>query len=235
MQHTVSSAGRKKWYCLHVSVGEMMRTQTCVSRNCWHNNLGIGRVRRDARHADGLIQLVWGKEKSKVDEFILRFWTTTRLFLERIRLFLPRLGGLLDATTSTADLLQDDRRAAALQQILTVAAFSLDTPPHPAPQNNPHVKWKTIWKLKATMRGRMTVLQFLVILTVKSQIHHHRLLTLPLSTYSGYEGRRQDPNGSVTAYAFGSTRHCLLDRKLRHPRTPESGSSAAPSRGAHRF
>lgn len=65
MQHTVSSAGRKKWYCLHVSVGEMMRTQTCVSRNCWHNNLGIGRVRRDARHADGLIQLVWGKEKKQ--------------------------------------------------------------------------------------------------------------------------------------------------------------------------
>lgn len=58
-----------------------------------------------------------------------------------------------------------------------------------------HVKWKTIWKLKATMRGRMTVLQFLVILTVKSQIHYHSLLTLPLSTYSGYEGRRQDPNG----------------------------------------
>lgn len=45
------------------------------------------------------------------------------------------------------------------------------------------------------MRGRMTVLQFLVVLTVKSQIHHHSLLTLPLSTHSGYEGRRQDPNG----------------------------------------
>lgn len=174
-----------------------------------------------------------GKEKSKVDEFRLHFWMTARLFLERIGLF---LGGLLDATTSTTDLLRDDRRAAALQQILKVAAFSLlDATPTPTQKKNPHVKWKTIWKLKATMRGRMTVLQFLVILTVKSQIHHHSLLTLPLSTYSGYEGRRQDPNGSVTAYAFGSTRHRLLDRDLRHPRTPESGSSAAPSRGAHRF
>lgn len=39
-------------------------------------------------------------------------------------------------------------------------------------QPKKHVQWKTIWKLKATMRGRMTVLQLLVILTVKSQIHH---------------------------------------------------------------
>ena len=48
-------------------------------------------------------------------------------------------------------------------------------------QQKNHVQWKTIWKLKATMRGRMTVLQFLVILTVKNQIHHHSLLTLPLN------------------------------------------------------
>lgn len=138
-----------------------------------------------------------GQDESKVDELILHFWTTTRLFLEPIRLFLPRLGGLRDATTSTTDLLQDDRRAAALQHILTLAAFSLlDTANTPPPhKKNPHVEWKTIWKLKATMRGRMTVLQFLVILTVKSPIHHRSLLTLPLSTYSGYEGRRQDPNG----------------------------------------
>lgn len=58
MQHTVSSAGRKKWYCLHVSVGEMMRTQTCVSTNCWHDNLGIGRVRRDARRSPGML-MAW--------------------------------------------------------------------------------------------------------------------------------------------------------------------------------
>lgn len=55
------------------------------------------------------------------------------------------------------------------------------------------------------MRGRMTVLQFLVILTVKSQIHHHSRLTLPLSTYSGYEGRRPDPNGRGCCERVGIT------------------------------
>lgn len=232
MQHTVSSAGRKKWYCLHVSVGEMMRTQTRVSRNCsdeW------GEMRDDPPACWWLDSTRVAKEKSKVDEFMLHFWTTTRLLPERIRP-LPAASGRPPWCNDFHDRVIA-RWSPPSRRLTTNSDRSSLLPPrhHPHPKKNPHVKWKAIWKLKATMRGRMTVLQFRVILTVKSQIHHHSLLTLPLSTYSGYEGRRQDPNGSVTAHALGSTRHCLLDRDLRHPRTPESGSSAAPSRGAHRF
>lgn len=113
------------------------------------------------------------KKKRKVDEFIID-----------VRPPLPGVKHTYTITSRRPTRCEDLRAGWPLRhRLATYSERSSLLPPRcsPPPQKKPHVEWKTIWKLKATMRGRMTVLQFLVILTVKSQIHHHSLLALPLS------------------------------------------------------
>lgn len=184
----------------------MMRKRTSVSRNCWRDDLGIRLVRRNAWRFPGML-MAWfnscGKRKKQSR------WVYTSLLNNYPTV--PGANHTLTVTSGSTTWCNDFHDwfivGRSLHRCFTTnSERSSLLPPQCTPKRNPHIKWKTIWKLKATMRGRMTVLQFLVILTVKSQIHHHSLLTLPLSTYSGYEGRWQDPNGRGHCVRFRGQR-----------------------------
>lgn len=136
----------------------------------------------------------------------------------------------LNGCITRLSLLQTGPCSSALKHTLYVAVCSLDDAierPHGWNENH----------LKTIMRGRMTVFQFLVILTVKvnstaAPAHPHSP-----STYSVYDGGWQDPDGRghcMHVWVNAALSVCHVSHHFRGLRIPGSGSSAAPLHGARR-